>query len=56
MVDNPTANPTTLTSLNAAPVTQPVAPVPPPAAKVCFKTVHIHFQTYLTIMHARTCT
>ena len=34
MVVNPTANPTTLTSLNAALVTQPVDPVPPPAAKV----------------------
>ena len=35
MVDNPTVNPIMSTSLNAARVTQPVAPVPPPAAKVC---------------------
>ena len=35
MVANPTVNPIMSTSLNVALVTQPVAPVPPPAAKVC---------------------
>ena len=34
MVGNRTSSPTTSTSLNAALVTQPVAPIPLPAAKV----------------------
>ena len=34
LVCSPILNPTTLTSLNAAPVTQRVAPAPPAAAKV----------------------
>ena len=39
MVVNPSLNPTMSTSLNAAPVTQPVALVPTAAAKVSYRPI-----------------